>query len=325
MVTSAVGAAILPSAVSAIKNSFSSQSDNGLSQIYSRLSNAANANTAASAQEASRLRDWQSEQSRIAREFNASEAAKNRQWQELMSGSAHQREVKDLLAAGLNPILSSYGGNGSAVTSGATASTSAPSGAKGDIDMSMSTGLVSLFASLLSQQTQLESSRISAESNQAVADKYNAMSKYVSELQSSTTLTNTSIQTAASKYIAELSSKTNLSVSQTQAAATRAAAAIHAAASKYGSDVSSMTQKEIAEFNASVNKDMQQAGFYHDFDVKSAFPSSIPQAFGSILDYMFGSDGNRGVGSMPNSPEELFNHYFGSSAKSFSRGGSGGG
>ena len=43
-----------------------------------------------------------------------------------------------------------------------------------------------------------------------------------------------------------------------------------------------------------------------------------------FLDYMFGSDRERGIGSMPNSPQELFNHYFGSSAKSFSRGGSGG-
>lgn len=294
-----------------------------LDYAYTKLSGIANANTAASAQEASRLRDWQAEQSRIAREFNASEAAKNRSWQELMSNTAHQREIKDLMAAGLNPILSSYGGSGAATTSGATASTSAPSGAKGDIDMSTSSGLVSLFASLLNQQTQLESARISAESNQAVADKYNAMSKYVSELQSSTTLTNTSIQTAAQKYVAELSAKTSLSVAQTQAAASKAAASIHAAASKYGSDVASMTQKEIADFNAQVNKDMQAAGFYHDFDVKSAFPSSIPQGIGSILDYMFGSDRERGIGSMPNSPQELFNHYFGSSAKSFSRGASG--
>lgn len=68
-------------------------------------------------------------------EWSAAQAQKQMDFQREMSSTAHQREVKDLQAAGLNPVLSA-GGNGA----------STPNGAMGDTDTS-NTRLIAEIAS----------------------------------------------------------------------------------------------------------------------------------------------------------------------------------
>lgn len=144
----------------------------------------AQANTAWSAQQAQIQREWQEQQNAKAMAFNQVEAAKNRNWQELLSNTAHQREVRDLMAAGLNPVLSAMNGNGASVGSGATAQGVTSQGAKGEADTSANGAIASLLSSILGARTQLEAANITARTQEAVAEKYTAMSKIVADIQS---------------------------------------------------------------------------------------------------------------------------------------------
>ena len=174
-----------------------------LDAALSRITRTASENTARSAQMAAEQRDWQERQNALAMQFNAQEAAKSRSWQEYMSNTAHQREIKDLKAAGLNPVLSAMGGNGAAVTSGATASGVTSAGSKGEVDTSANSALVQVLGSILSAQTQLQTANVNARTQEAVADKYTAMEKIVAEISAGASRYGAQLSYAGSKYASD--------------------------------------------------------------------------------------------------------------------------
>lgn len=175
-------------------NSLSGVLNSGFSGLFDLISQNTDKNNAWSAAQAQKQMDFQERMNNIAMEFNSLEAAKNRDWQMMMSNSAHQREIADLKAAGLNPVLSASGGNGAAVTSGATASGVTSSGAKGETDTSANQAMVALYGSLLNAQVQMANANLSAKTNLEIADKQMRASMYGANLAAETARMNSPMQ-----------------------------------------------------------------------------------------------------------------------------------
>lgn len=224
---------------SAGANSFASDvfgqlttNDSPYSDVVRDLYDYSSQNSAFNAAQAEASRDWSHKENQLAMAHSSSEAQKNREWQEKMSNTAHQREIKDLVAAGLNPVLSSNGGASTPV--GASGQGYANGGSSASADSSAAS-VAGLFSSMINNAAQLQMN----DKNLAFQRENLEASKAIAQLQANTQLA---------------TSQNSLLGTQLSAQAQMASAGTSAEAQRYAADKNAEIQKYMNDQNASVNR-----------------------------------------------------------------------
>lgn len=182
----------------------------------------------------------------LAYAMNEESAAKQMQFQDYMSSTAHTREVRDLMNAGLNPILAAN--NGAATGSGAYAGVDTSA-----IAMKQNFRLQNIL-----QQRQLRQDKALTERGQNMNQELGYANLFN--------------QAAMNRYSVDMGYKLGIDQASISAGAVTAAAAMNAAATKYASDNSRAAQ-QYASDNA-----LQAANYSADKSLEGTIYSQNAQS-----------------------------------------------
>lgn len=194
-------------------------------------------------------------------EYNNESAIKQQDFQEYMSSTAHQREVSDLLAAGLNPVLS------------ANAGAPAMTGAYAEVDSSPTSAALQkkmqekLQENDLANQRKMQSADFENQRHLQSVDNKNQLKMQANALKN---------EQIINKYSVDKNYKLGMYQAKVGAAATRYAAGAAASAARYGAAASAAAAKYGYDLNYK-NSEAQRS-----WDAKH--PNNPYQAGGTILE-----------------------------------------
>ena len=213
-----------------------------LGSIITKANNAYNEKQSAKAfrlydVQSSRAYDQAVSMANFNNQFNAEQVQKQMDFQKMMSDTAHQREVKDLVAAGLNPILSANGG------------ASTPSGSSASADTSATTLKAQMAMQQMQIGAQLKMQEQNIASSQKIARWNNDLQRELGYAQLKNNEAIANINAGASMYGAQLSSS-----------ASRYGAELSSSASKYAVDNPNTLQGQLFKILSGKSENAKTAG-----------------------------------------------------------------